>query len=90
MTGNNIPASGWIVIICLIALIILINLGLWTAWKRKGSGKSDDMVTKSRQVLRNPWRDEDAQLAELARRTEKFKELKNPIPSGEIDKTGMD
>ena len=39
---KNIPAVGWIVIICLVSLVILLNFSLWTAWKRKNSGNSID------------------------------------------------
>jgi hypothetical protein len=83
---RNIPLVAWIIIGCLVAMVVILNFSLWTAWKRKKSDNSLNVLKKSGQILRQPWQKEDEQLEKLAHETAKLKRDKPDTPedSGHI------
>lgn len=75
--------EGWIVAICLITLVVLINLGLLKAYFNRKPNNQIRSISRAFHQIRNPWKDEDDQFKELSQRVAN---LKNPQEPDEIEK----
>lgn len=74
-----------LVILCLVGLLVLlVNAGLWFVYRRGGPLKTIETFRKAGQAASNPFKKEDQDLEELARRVEA---LKNPPGSPKTDET---
>lgn len=72
--------------ICLLVpLLVIVNLGLWSAFRRRKDRASGSQMPMPRNLLdfRHPWREEDNGLRELSRRVE---DLQHPTEPPDKDK----
>jgi len=58
-----------IIAICLLVpFLVVLNLGLWTALRRRNAPNQTRMIQKARTSINHPWESEDQQLKELSDR----------------------
>jgi|WetSurMetagenome_2_1015567.scaffolds.fasta_scaffold854725_1 hypothetical protein len=70
---KEISATAWVILGCFGIFIILINLSLWTAWRKKDTTEGE-WLQRFTQGIRSPWSKEDAQLKELSTRINDLKQ----------------
>jgi len=70
---KEIPPAAWIALILIVLFVILLNYGLWSAWKKRRS-QNYDVILKASRAMRHPFENENQQLVELSRQVAKFKE----------------
>jgi hypothetical protein len=69
---KEISTTGWIIMGCFGVFIILINIGLWTAWRHRDTSQGE-WLHRFTQGMSNPFAKEDSQLKELSTRVEHLK-----------------
>jgi hypothetical protein len=79
---KEIPPAAWIALILIALFVIILNYGLWSAWKKKRS-KNYDVILKASRAIRHPFEDENQQLEELSSRVAKFKTSSAEKEAGE-------
>ncbi len=62
----QLSTTGWLVLIFLVLIVFIINLGLFSALRRKDRPGRFQSLRRAGQTLRRPWQDEDTQLEKLA------------------------
>ncbi|MCC6148268.1 MAG: hypothetical protein IT308_11965 [Anaerolineaceae bacterium] len=77
----------WIVAICLIALVILVNLGLFAALRSHGISNQYEPLVRALKRARSPWQEEEKQINELAKRVA---DLHSTAPPEELKKESPD
>jgi hypothetical protein len=70
---NEISSSAGIVILLVILLVVGINLGLLFMHRNRSFHDQADIVRRAAQTARHPWKKEDEEMKELARRVEGLK-----------------
>jgi hypothetical protein len=60
-------------ICALIPLILIVNLALVSAFRKRDRPDAQRMIIRARNSVQQPWREEDDQLHELAKRVEGLK-----------------
>ncbi|MDD5371088.1 MAG: hypothetical protein PHQ40_18560 [Anaerolineaceae bacterium] len=60
-------------ICALIPLVLIVNLALLSALRKRHRPDTQRMIIRARNSLQQPWREEDDQLLELAKRVEDLK-----------------
>ncbi|HZW03014.1 MAG TPA: hypothetical protein VFF68_03735 [Anaerolineaceae bacterium] len=81
----NLSPFGWTVLICLGVFILLINVSLFAALRRKKTTppRIDPMRFVPKDIgktLRDPWHQEDAQWRELSQQVAQLKRDQPPRP----------
>ena len=76
------PKTGYLIIFLVILGIVIINYGIIRQFTRKGSSDIE-LLSKTIQTVRDPWKKEDQDLDELARLVEKAKKLEKDGKSEE-------
>lgn len=62
----QLSTTGWLVLIFLVLIVFIINVGLFSALRRKDRPSRFQSLRRAGQTLRRPWQDEDTQLEKLA------------------------
>jgi hypothetical protein len=60
-------------ICALIPLVLIVNLALLSAFRKRSRPDGQRMIIHARNSIQQPWREEDDQLHELAKRVEDLK-----------------
>ena len=68
----NLSPIAWIALGGLLIFIILLNVSLITAIKNRDKNQPN-ILQKTAEGIRDPWKNENEQLAELSERVEKLK-----------------
>lgn len=63
----------YLLIICIIGFVILLNVGLFGSLKRNSGS---NMISNIFNIAKNPWQKEQEQLDKLSKSVENFKEDK--------------
>lgn len=74
----------WVVAICLILLIVIINLGLLITLRRRSIYNQFEPLSRAIRRARRPWQEEDEQIKELSRRVAELQS--HPAPTGDQEK----
>lgn len=71
---NQAGSSSIILVICLvILLVLLVNAGLWAAYRKGSMHQIVNIFRSASNTARNPFHKEDTDLEELSRRVDKLK-----------------
>ncbi|NPV75611.1 MAG: hypothetical protein HPY59_04470 [Anaerolineae bacterium] len=73
----------WVVAICLILLIVVINLGLLVTLRRRSIHNQFEPLSRAIRRARRPWQEEDEQIKELSRRVAALQSHPAPISEQE-------
>lgn len=65
--------TGWLVLIFLVLLVVILNLGLLSALRRKDREGQPQMLQRALKTLRRPWQDEEDQLEKLSGAVAKYR-----------------
>lgn len=74
---NEISSSGGIVLLIVLGMVIVINLGLLFLHRNRSAHDQADILRRFAQSARQPFKQEDRQLQELAEKVKPFKEDAN-------------
>ncbi len=70
---ESITLRGWALIILFVAFVIGLNMSIFLSFrKKKGQDHWTDRMHAAGEVLRDPWKQENAQLNELAEKVKKL------------------
>jgi hypothetical protein len=58
----------------LVPLLLVVNIALLSAFRKRNQADSERMVIQARNSLQQPFREEDEQLAELSKRVSDLQE----------------
>ncbi len=70
--------EAWVVAICLIVLVVVINLSLIVAYRSRSTHNQFESLSRAFRRARNPWKEEDDQIMELSRRVADLKASQTP------------
>jgi hypothetical protein len=76
----HLSTTGWIVIVFLLFVIVSINVSLIYAVKNHSLSKSIDIIRKTGQVSRQPWKKEDQMLSDLSKKVADLKKEDRELP----------
>lgn len=76
------PKTGYLIIFLVVLVIVIINYGIIRQFTRKGSSDIE-LLSRTLQTIRDPWKKEDQDLDELAKLVEKAKKMEEDGKSGE-------
>jgi hypothetical protein len=75
---QSISPTGWLVIIVFVLFVIGVNVSLLLSFrKRSGSDHWTDRMRQAGEVLRDPWKNENAKLTELSEKVQQIKQKKS-------------
>lgn len=75
---QSITPTGWFFIIVFVLFVIGVNVSLLLSFrKKKGSDHWTDRMREAGEVLRDPWKNENAKLSELSEKVEQIKRKKS-------------
>lgn len=75
---QSITPTGWLIIIVFVLLVIGVNVSLLLSFRKKsGSDHWTDSMRHAGEVLRDPWKNENAKLSELSEKVDQIKQKKN-------------
>ena len=76
---NGIQSPSAVLAICLVILLVVaVNASLWFIYKRGGPLKTIESLRQTGQTVRHPFKREDHDLDELARRVAALEEPPEP------------
>ncbi len=67
-----------IAICLLVPLLVILNIGLWTALRRRDNPNRTRMVQRARTSITHPWQGEEQKLKELSDRVAGIKDRIQP------------
>lgn len=73
----NLPNNAIIAGLCLIALVVVINIGLFYALRSKNTHEQIELIRKASQSARDPWKTENDSIDELAEKISQLQESHN-------------
>lgn len=57
-----------------VAFIVLLNISLWTSFRKKGASQFFDLWRKAGNSYKGPWEKEDLDLLELSARVQQLRQ----------------
>lgn len=75
---QSISPTGWLIIIVFVLFVVGVNVSLLLSFrKRSGSDHWTDRMRQAGEVLRDPWKNENAKLTELSEKVQQIKQKKS-------------
>lgn len=72
---QSIPPIGWLIISLFVLFIIGMNVSLFLSFRKKsGSDHWTDRMRQAGEVLRDPWKSENAKISELSEKVNQLKQ----------------
>jgi hypothetical protein len=72
---QSITPIGWLIISLFVLFIIGVNVSLFLSFRKKsGSDHWTDRMRRAGEVLRDPWKNENAKISELSEKVNQLKQ----------------